>query len=281
MTNYEAGLLKTGFCFIKNMKFIIGKKIDMTQVWQGEKVIAVTRVQAGPCPVVQVKTAKGKDGYGAVQLGFDQRKEKNVKKPQVGHLKKAGVNAKNEITLKYLREFRDEVKDLKIGDVVDVSTFSVGDVVKVTGTSKGKGFQGDVRRHHFHGHNSTHGTKDQVRTSGSIGAGGPQHVFKGLRMPGRMGNSRSTASNLKIVQIDKENNILYINGAVPGARNGLVLISGDGELKIVQPKAEAEAKIESEVAIEPVAEVTVKEEKNEAQNSNVKSQNHNSNVKSN
>ena len=206
----------------------------MTQVWQGEKVIAATKVQAGPCPVVQLKTA-AKDGYSSIQLGYGERKEKNVKKPQIGHLKKSGVSAKNGKTLRYLREFRDEIKDLKVGDMVSVNTFAVGDTVKATGTSKGKGFQGVVRRHHFHGHNSTHGTKDQVRTGGSIGAGGPQHVFKGLKMPGRMGNARATASNLKIVQIDKENNILYISGAVPGARNGLVLIYGEGELKTVQP----------------------------------------------
>jgi len=255
------------------MKFIIGKKIDMTQIWQGEKVIAVTRVQAGPCPVVQVKTAKSKDGYAAVQLGFDERKEKNVKKPQAGHLKKAGVSAKDKKTLRYLREFRDEVKDLKVGDKVDVSTFEVGDTVKVVGTSKGKGFQGDVRRHHFHGHNKTHGTKDQVRTGGSIGAGGPQHVFKGLRMPGRMGNAQSTSSNLKIVQIDQANNILYISGAVPGARNGLVLISGDGELKIAQPTVEVAKPVEE---VKPVKEI-----KNETQNLNIKSQNQNENVKSN
>jgi len=245
------------------MKFIIGKKIEMTQVWQGEKVIAVTKVQAGPCPVVQVKTADSKDGYSAVQLGFSERKEKNVKKPQIGHLKKAGVTAKTGKTLRYLREFRDEIKDLKVGDKVDVSTFEVGDIIKVTGTSKGKGFQGGVRRHGWHGHNETHGTKDQVRTSGSIGAGGPQHVFKGLRMPGRMGNARSTTGELKIVQIDKENNILYISGALPGARNGLVLVYGDGELKIAQPTVEKAEEVKSEVkveeaAAEPVAEVETK-----------------------
>jgi len=219
------------------MKFIIGKKLDMTQVWQGEKVIGVTRVEAGPCPVVQLKS-EAEDGYAAVQLGYGERKEKNVRKPQLGHLKKAGMAPKDGKVLRYLCEFRDEIKDLKIGDVVEVGTFEVGDVVKVTGVSKGKGFQGDVRRHHFHGHNSTHGTKDQVRTSGSIGAGGIQHVLKGMRMPGRMGGNQVTASNSKIVQIDKDNNILYVSGAVPGARNGLVLIYGEGELKIAKPVIE-------------------------------------------
>ena len=262
------------------MKFIIGKKIDMTQVWQGEKVIAVTKVQAGPCPVVQVKTAKTKDGYSAVQLGFGEKKEKNIRKPQLGKLKKAGIVSKDgKNNLKYLREFRDEVKDLKVGDMISVDTFDVGDTVKATGTSKGKGFQGGVRRHGWHGHNETHGTKDQVRTSGSIGAGGPQHVFKGLRMPGRMGNARATTSNLKIVQIDKANNILYISGAVPGARNGLVLIYGDGELKIAQPKVEITPEVKEEKV--EVVEASVGEVKNETQNSNVKPQNQNENVKSN
>lgn len=238
------------------MKFIIGKKLDMTQIWQGEKVVAVTRVQAGPCPVVQLKT-DGQDGYSAVQLGYGERKEKNIKKPQAGHLKKVRIALSGRKTnLKYLREFRDEAKDLKVGDVVDVTTFTAGDTVKVTGTSKGKGFQGGVKRHGWHGHNTTHGTKDQVRTSGSIGAGGIQHVLKGMRMPGRMGDERVTTANLKIAQVDDANNILYISGAVPGARNSLVLISGEGELKIAQPIVEKteEVKTEAEV-VETAAEV--------------------------
>lgn len=269
------------------MKFIIGKKIEMTQVWQGEKVVAVTKIQAGPCPVVQLKNEKS-DGYAAVQLGFGQRKEKNIKKPQIGRLKKAGIVSKDGKTnLRYYREFRvislresratlspsasgatnaahandaahankmqEGIEYLKVGDIVDASTFAVGDVVKVTGTSKGKGFQGGVKRHGWHGHNESHGTKDQVRTSGSIGAGGPQHVFKNKKMPGRMGNDRVTTSNLKIVQVDRPNNILYVSGAVPGARNGLVMIYGEGELKIVQPKVEAvkeekKPKVEAETA---------------------------------
>src|SRR3989338_8048894 len=223
------------------MKFIIGKKIEMTQVWQGEKVLAVTKVQAGPCPVVQIKTAK-QDGYSAVQLGFGQRKEKNINKPQAERLKKIGLTAKDGKTLKYYREFREEIKDLKIGDIVDVSTFAAGDTVKVTGSSKGKGFQGGVKRHGWHGHNTSHGTKDQVRTSGSIGAGGIQHVLKGKRMSGRMGDERVTISNLKIAQVDKGNNILYVSGAVPGARNCLLMIYGDGELKIRQESSPKDAK---------------------------------------
>lgn len=231
--------------------------MDMTQIWQGEKVIAVTRVAAGPCPVVQIKNAAGKDKYGAVQLGYGERKEKNINRPQINHLKKAGLVSKDGKTnLKYLREFRDEVKDLKVGDVVDVTAFSAGDEIRIIGTSKGKGFAGGVKRHGWHGHNETHGTKDQVRTSGSIGAGGIQHVLKGMRMPGRMGNARVTTANLKIARVDSDNNILYISGAVPGARNGLVLIEGEGELKTVKPVVEE---------VKPAAEVeTVEEVKTEA-----------------
>lgn len=251
-------MLKDQFLFYKDMKFIIGKKIDMTQVWQGEKVVATTRVQAGPCPVVQLKTVP-QDGYSAVQLGFGLRKEKNINQPQAGHLKKAGIISNDGKILRYLREFRDEAKDLKIGDVIAVNTFAVGDRVKVVGTSKGKGFQGGVKRHGWHGHNTTHGTKDQVRTSGSIGAGGIQHVLKGMRMPGRMGNARATASNLKIVEIDQENNILYISGAVPGARNGLILISGEGELKVVAPVVEEIKLVAAESAVEVVKEDAVAE----------------------
>jgi len=245
------------------MKFIIGKKIEMTQIWQGEKQLAVTKVQAGPCPVVQLKNEKS-DGYTAVQLGFGERKEKNIAKPQLGRLKKAGFLAKaGNKNLRYYREFRDEVKDLKVGDVVLADTFAVGDIIKVTGTSKGKGFQGSVKRHGFHGHNTTHGTKDQVRTSGAIGAGGPQHVFKNKRMPGRMGNERVTTSNMKIVQVDKDNDILYVSGAVPGARNSLVMIYGDGELKIAQPIIEPKV----ETAAENKPEVKVEESKQKADNS--------------
>lgn len=205
----------------------------MTQVWQGDKVSAVTRVQAGPCLVVQVKTNKG-DGYQAVQIGFSKRKEKNIKKPQRGHMKGLG-------NFRYLREFRispinakerqDEI-GLKRGDKIDVSIFETGDNVKVTGISKGKGFQGVVKRHGFHGAPKSHGTKDQLRMPGSIGATGPAHVFKGKKMPGQMGGDKVTVANLEIIEVDRDNNVLLIKGAVPGARNGLVLIEGKGELKL-------------------------------------------------
>ncbi|MFH1522312.1 MAG: 50S ribosomal protein L3 [Patescibacteria group bacterium] len=206
------------------MKFIIGKKLDMTQLWQGEEAVAVTRVQAGPCMIIQVKTDQ-KDGYQAVQLGYGEKKEKNIKKPQKNHLKNLG-------NFRYLREFKIEGEELERGDEIEASIFDSGDKVKVTGVSKGKGFQGVVKRHGFHGQSKTHGTKDQVRMPGSIGATGPAHVFKGMRMPGRMGGEKVTTTNLEIVEIDKENNILLIKGAVPGIRNGLVLIQGPGEMKI-------------------------------------------------
>lgn len=214
------------------MKFILGKKLNMTQIWKGDNLLAVTQVQAGPCAIVQVKEEK-KDGYKAVQIGYGERKEKNIKKPQKGHLK--GLN-----NFRYLREFRLD-KDtgetsLKKGDVIDVNSFEPGDTIKVISTSKGRGFQGVVRRHGFAGQIKTHGTKDQLRMPGSIGATGPAHVFKGVRMPGRMGGDRVTVTNLEIVEVDKENNILSIKGAVPGARNGLVLVLGKGDLKIVEKK---------------------------------------------
>lgn len=240
------------------MKFILGKKIEMTQIWKKDEMIAVTKVQAGPCTVVQVKTNE-KDGYVAAQIGFGTRKEKNIKKPQKGHIK--GLE-----NFRYLREFRiEDASGLARGNKIDVSTFNPGDIIDVTGISIGKGFQGVVKRHGFHGHNSTHGTKDAERMPGSIGAGGVKHVFKGMRMGGRMGGDRVTISNLEIVDIDQENNILLIKGAVPGARNGLILISGEGELKINQPvEAKIEEKAEADVKEEVKAEnVAAPEEKKE------------------
>jgi large subunit ribosomal protein L3 len=214
------------------MKFILGKKLEMTQVWKGDEVLAVTRVQAGPCPVVQVKTS-AKDKYQAVQLGFGSKKLKNIKKPQKGHMADLG-------NLKYLREFRVADDKLKRGDSINVAVFQAGDTIDVISTSKGKGFQGVVKRHGFHGHSATHGTKDQERASGSVGPKGPAHVFKGTRMGGRMGGDRTTIKNLEIVQVDLENNILYIKGAIPGARNGLVMIQGAGEMVLMPIATEQE-----------------------------------------
>lgn len=239
------------------MKFILGKKLPMTQVWVNDKVVAVTPVLAGPCTVTQVKTSQV-DGYNALQVSYGIRKEKNIKKPQLGHFKKAGVKPQA------VRELRAEVKDAKIGDVVTVETFSDGDIVDVTATSKGKGFQGVVKRYGFQGGRKTHGNKDQLRMGGSIGAKGPAHVFKGTRMGGRMGGERVTIKNLEIIKIDEENNLLFVKGAIPGAVNGLITIKGQGELKFslpAEPVSEL-AVIETEVVVEPTLVETVVEEKN-------------------
>jgi large subunit ribosomal protein L3 len=228
------------------MKFILGKKLDMTQVWRGDEVITATRVQAGPCIVTQIKDEK-KDGYFAVQVGYGKKKEKNIKKPQKGHLKKLKTqNSKLKTDIKFLREFRCNDAEVKLGDIIDVRAFEPGDIIEVTGISKGKGFQGVVKRYGFHGQDKSHGTKDQLRMPGSIGATGPAHVFKGTRMPGRMGGDRVTVQNLEIIEVDKENNILLIKGAVPGARNGLVEIRGEGELKVA-PQQKTENKEQAEI----------------------------------
>lgn len=222
------------------MKFIIGKKMAMTQLWDnGTKVMAVTPVKIGPCTVVQIKSTS-KDGYNALQLAFGSRKEKNINKPQKGHLKKLGLFPE------YLREFRtEEVSNFKVGDIISMETFIKGDKVNVTGTSKGKGFQGVVKRHGFHGFKKTHGNKDQERMPGSIGSKGPAHVFKGKKMAGRMGNTKTTVSNLEVIEVDKDQEILFIKGALPGAINSLVLINGQGDLKVdSQIKKEDKMKIE-------------------------------------
>jgi len=197
------------------MKFILAKKLQMSQVFQDDgTVVPVTLVQAGPCVVTQVKTGE-KDGYQAVQLGF--LNAKRLSKPLEGHLKDLP-------RARFMSEFRlDQVADMKRGDTVEASAFAAGDVVEVSGTSKGKGFQGVVRRHHFHGHPSTHGHKDQLRMPGSIGAGGVQKVMKGRRMAGRMGDETVTVKNLKVVEV-REGGVLAIKGAVPGARNAILKI---------------------------------------------------------
>lgn len=202
------------------MKMILGKKIEMTALWnEAGEVQPVTVIQAGPCQVVQVKTQE-KDGYTSIQLGFDPKRK--INRPLAGHLK--GLE-----NYRFLREFRipeDLISQWKRGDKLDVSQFQVGDKVKVTGISKGKGFQGVVKRHGFHGQGPTHGHKDQARMPGSIGAGGVQHVRKGTRMAGHMGNQQVTVKNLEVVKIDPEKNLLYLKGAVPGGRNSYLIIAG-------------------------------------------------------
>ena len=214
------------------MKFILGKKIDMTQIWQGDNCLGVTRVAVGPCYVTQVKDEKN-DGYKSIQLGYGVKKAKNITKPQKGHFGKIkAVKPDLDVNFRYVREFRiqdnkdatNEESILNLGDKVGIDTFQSGDRIDVTAISKGKGFQGVVKRHGFKGAIKTHGTKDQVRMPGSIGATGPARVFKGVRMAGQMGNKQITIKNLEIVDIDKENNILLINGSIPGGRNSLISI---------------------------------------------------------
>ena len=197
---------------------IIGKKIGMSQVFSDSgKVEAVTVIEAGPCLVTQIKTAD-KEGYNAVQLGFSNAKKLN--KAEQGHLKELGK-------LKKLREFRvDNTAEMKVGDKVDVSQFKTGDVVNVTGVSKGKGFSGVVKRHGFHGGPKTHGQTDRHRAPGAIGATtSPGRVLKGMRMAGHMGAERVTQKGLTVYKTDPEHNLLLVQGAVPGAKNGLLLIS--------------------------------------------------------
>lgn len=196
---------------------IIGKKLGMTQVFRDNgKVEAVTAIEAGPCTVTQVKTV-AKESYNAAQLGFGAVKW--INSPQRGHLK--GLEQ-----FKYLREFRmDDIEAIEVGLKVDVSLFKSGDLVDITGVSKGKGFAGVVKRHHFAGGPKTHGQSDRHRAPGSIGATtSPGRVFKGMRMAGHMGNSRVTVQQLEVFDADPARNLLLVRGAVPGAKNGLLLI---------------------------------------------------------
>jgi len=196
---------------------IIGKKLGMSQAFCDDGTLeAVTAIEAGPCTITRVKTA-GKDGYNAVQLGFGAAKKLNS--AQRGHLKELG-------RFKYLREFRlDDIKDVEEGQKIDVSLFKSGDLIDITGLSKGKGFAGVVKRYGFSGGPKTHGQSDRHRARGSIGASAsPGRIFKGLRMAGQMGNKRATVRNLEVFQADPERNLLLVKGAVPGARNGLLLI---------------------------------------------------------
>ncbi|MBU2566129.1 50S ribosomal protein L3 [Patescibacteria group bacterium] len=197
------------------MKIILAKKLEMSQIYSPEgAVIPVTLVQAGPCVVTQVKEDES-DGYTAVQLSF--LNAKRLSKPLEGHLRDLPK-------AKIIREFRlNDTAEIKRGDVIEASTFEVGDKIDVIGTSKGKGFQGVVKRHGFKGGPASHGHKDQLRMPGSIGAGGVQRVFKGLRMAGRMGNDTVTVKNLNVIEV-RDGGILAIKGAVPGARNSILKI---------------------------------------------------------
>lgn len=207
-----------GFLLKKSMKFILGTKLGMTQIFNEKgEAIPVTLVSAGPCYVTQIKT-KEKDGYEAIQIGFLETKR--IKKPQQGHLKKIGKN------LKYLKEFKGviDISQYKVGDKISVSVFEKGEKVLVSGISKGKGFAGAVKRWGFRDRGPSHGVKKEMRTVGSVGCRFPQRVIKGKKMPGRMGSDRVTVKNLEIVDIDPENNLLAIKGALPGKKGTLLEI---------------------------------------------------------
>jgi large subunit ribosomal protein L3 len=196
---------------------IIGRKLGMTQVFTEDRTVAqVTAIAAGPCLVTQIKRAE-KDGYDAIQLGFGEAKRLNS--PEKGHLKKLGM-------FKHLREFpAEDIASIELGQVVDVSIFKPGDLVDVSGISKGKGFAGVVKRHHFSGGPKTHGQSDRHRAPGSIGATTtPARVLKGKKMAGHMGSEQVTVRRLKVVEADAERNLLLVRGGVPGSRNGLVII---------------------------------------------------------
>ena len=203
------------------MKALLGTKIGMTQIISEDgKAVPVTLIQAGPVTVTQVKTVE-KDGYNAVQVGFDSGK--NLSKAVAGHVKSA------KVTPKYIREFRvDELpEDLTVGGTIDVSVFELGELVDATGTSKGKGFAGNIKRHNFERHRKTHGGKGNTRKPGSIGSMYPQKVFKGKRMAGHMGHEQVTVKNLVVSYIDTDNNLIGLKGAVPGPKKGLIVIGGN------------------------------------------------------
>ena len=203
-------------------KGIIGKKLGMTQVFKDNGTVEpVTAIEAGPCTVVQIRTEEN-EGYNALQLGYGQAKK--VSSAQKGHSGDLGK-------FRYLREFRsDNIEGIQVGDKIDVSLFEAGDLIDVTGISKGKGFAGVIKRHGFAGGPKTHGQSDRLRHPGSIGAmTTPGRVLKGKKMAGQMGNKRVTVRKLEVFQSDQESNLLLVKGAVPGARNGMLLIRKSGE----------------------------------------------------
>ncbi len=217
------------------MKALLGRKLGMTQIFdESGNVVPVTIIEAGPCVVTQVKTTEN-DGYSAVQFGFEEFKK--LSKPEQGHQKKT------KTSLRHLTEIRTDnlnpgetgdnneaesaagLEELKVGDKFDVTLFAAGDAVKVTGLSKGKGFAGTIKRHNFSRGPKSHGSHN-YRAPGSIGAGYPEHVFRGQKMAGQMGAIRTTIMNLNVIQIDQPNNLILVKGAVPGARRNLVLVRG-------------------------------------------------------
>lgn len=204
------------------MKGIIGKKVGMTSVFDNGKSVGVTVIEAGPCVITQIKTVET-DGYYATQLAFDEKKEKNTSKGALGHFKKAGTTAKRKVV-----EFRDYDFGKQLGDTVVATTFEEGDFINVIGTSKGKGFQGVVKRHGFSGVGmGSHGQHDRQRAPGSLGASSdPARVMKGMRMAGRMGGNRVETLNLAIVKILADQNLILVKGSIPGAIGSYVVLEG-------------------------------------------------------
>src|SRR5215211_6479440 len=199
---------------------LLGRKIGMTQVFSSAgEAIPVTVIELGPCVVTQIRD-RDRDGYEAVQIGFGEVKPKSLTKPEQGHLAGAGR------LVRHLREFdADNIEDHQVGQVLSADVFEPGQLVDVTGTSKGRGFQGVVKRHGFSGGPKTHGQSDRLRAPGSIGSSAtPGRVFKGMRMAGRMGNDRVTVQNLKVLRVDPERNLLLVEGSVPGANESLVMV---------------------------------------------------------
>jgi large subunit ribosomal protein L3 len=222
------------------IKGLLGRKIGMTQLYSKDGTLeSVTAIEAGPCIVTQIKTV-AKEGYNAVQLGFGEAKRLNA--PEKGHLGKLAL-------FKLLREFRvDEAPNVDVGHKVDVTLFQPGDLVDVSGLSKGRGFAGVVKRHHFAGGPKTHGQSDRHRAPGAIGSGtSPGHILKGLRMAGHMGNQRTTVKCLEVVKADPDRNLLLLKGAVPGAKNGLLEIRRSKrqvvkKLEAAKPEAKKQGK---------------------------------------
>jgi large subunit ribosomal protein L3 len=202
------------------MKFILAKKLNMSQIFDEKgKVIPVTILETGPVKIIQIKT-KEKDGYAAIQIGFG--KKKNISKPLKGHLK-------NIDNFRWLKEFRvnedKNIEGYKVGDEIKVDVLNEGDTVNIRGLSRGKGFQGVVKRHGFHGKDATHGVKHAHRQPGSIGATTPQHVIKGKKMAGRTGGENITVKKVKVIKVEPQKNLLYLKGAIPGKRGTLIQIS--------------------------------------------------------
>lgn len=251
------------------MKSILGTKLDMSQIYGPDGAVrGVTAIKAATSYVTQVRTVE-RDGYSAIQLAAGTKK--HASKALRGHTKEIGSFQK-DAGFRYVKEMRlDSTGDIAVGDRVDLSSFQPGEKVAVTGWSKGKGFAGVVKRHHFHGHPTSHGHKDQERMPGSIGSGGVQRVFKGLRMAGRMGDEQVTVKGLTVMSIDTENSIMYVKGAVPGARNGFLIIRAEGdalykkESDIQTPQAQEEAVSQNEELTPPVDVVEAPSQREEAE----------------